>query len=125
MRIYHGIIARQPHTVEKRKGLLKEQCAEFGKGRLRYFGSLDENGWADSLKCYCHLRNIQDRVSDGKTPYETRFGSQEDGASKACQKQAAAGSRGSRTCVCASTFVFRGWHTQEGKGELTSCRGTV
>ena len=73
---------------------------------------LDENWWADSLECYCYLRKIQDRVSDGKTPYERRFGGQGDGVPKACQQQAAAGPRGSRTCVCASTFVFRCWHTQ-------------
>ena len=26
------------------------------------------------MECYCHLRNIQDLMSDGKTPYERRFG---------------------------------------------------
>ena len=26
------------------------------------------------MECYCYLRNIQDRLSDGKTPYERRFG---------------------------------------------------
>ena len=46
------------------------------------------------------------------------------GVPKACQKQAAADSRGSRTCVCANTWVLV-WHTHEWKGELTSCRGTV
>ena len=25
-------------------------------------------------ECYCYLRNIQDVLSDGKTPYERRFG---------------------------------------------------
>ena len=30
--------------------------------------------WADSMECYTHLRNIQDLFSDGKTPYERRFG---------------------------------------------------
>ena len=35
---------------------------------------LDENWWADSLECYTYLRNIQDLLSDGKTPYERRFG---------------------------------------------------
>ena len=35
---------------------------------------LDENWWADSMECYCHLRNIQDLLSDGKTPHERRFG---------------------------------------------------
>ena len=50
---------------------------------------------------------------------------QGDGVSKAGLKQAAADSRGSRTCVCANTFLLRGWHTQGGKDESTSCRGTV
>ena len=35
---------------------------------------LDERWWSDSLECYCHLRNIQDLLADGKTPYERRFG---------------------------------------------------
>ena len=26
------------------------------------------------MECYCFLRNIQDLLSDGKTPYERRFG---------------------------------------------------
>ena len=35
---------------------------------------LNESWWADSMDCYCYLRNIQDLLSDGKTPYERRFG---------------------------------------------------
>ena len=35
---------------------------------------LDENWWTDSMECYTYLRNIQDHLSDGKTPYERRFG---------------------------------------------------
>ena len=34
---------------------------------------LDE-WWADSMECYCCLRNIQDLLSDGKPPHERRFG---------------------------------------------------
>ena len=47
------------------------------------------------------------------------------GVPKACPQQAAADSRGSRTCVCANTFSYREWHTQGRKDELASCRGTV
>ena len=36
--------------------------------------SLDNVWWADSMECYCSLQNIQDPLSDGKTPYERRFG---------------------------------------------------
>ena len=35
---------------------------------------LDEKWWADSMECFTYLRNIQDLLSDGKTPYERRFG---------------------------------------------------
>ena len=30
--------------------------------------------WSDSMERYCYLRNIQDLMGDGKTPYERRFG---------------------------------------------------
>ena len=35
---------------------------------------LDKELWADSMECYCYLRNVQDLLSDGKTPHERRFG---------------------------------------------------
>ena len=40
---------------------------------------LDEKWWADSMECYCYLRNIQDLLSDGRTPYERRFGERSEG----------------------------------------------
>ena len=35
---------------------------------------LNEKWWADSMECYTCLRNVTDLSSDGKTPYERRFG---------------------------------------------------
>ena len=35
---------------------------------------LNESWWADSMECYTYLRNVTDLWSDGKTPYERRFG---------------------------------------------------
>ena len=35
---------------------------------------LDEKWWADSMECYCYLRNVQDLLGDGKTHYDRRFG---------------------------------------------------
>ena len=35
---------------------------------------LNENWWADSMEFYTYLRNVTDLFSDGKTPYERRFG---------------------------------------------------
>ena len=34
---------------------------------------LDEKWWVDSMECYTYLRNIQDLLTDGKTPYERRL----------------------------------------------------
>ena len=36
--------------------------------------SQDEEWWADSMECRCYLRNIQDLLSDWKTPNDRRFG---------------------------------------------------
>ena len=41
--------------------------------------SLGDVWRADSTECYCYLQNIQDILSDGKTPYERRFGMPFDG----------------------------------------------
>ena len=35
---------------------------------------LNESWWADSMECYTYLRNMEDLLSDGKTPYERQFG---------------------------------------------------
>ena len=35
---------------------------------------LNESWWAVSMECYTYLRNVTDLLSDGKTPYERRFG---------------------------------------------------
>ena len=35
---------------------------------------LNESWWTDSMECYTYLRNVTDLLSDGKTPYERRFG---------------------------------------------------
>ena len=35
---------------------------------------LNESWRADFMECYTHLRNVTDLLSDGKTPYERRFG---------------------------------------------------
>ena len=35
---------------------------------------LNECWWADSMECFTYLRNVTDLLTDGKTPYERRFG---------------------------------------------------
>ena len=35
---------------------------------------LNESWWADSMECCTYLRNVTDLLSEGKTPYERRFG---------------------------------------------------
>ena len=55
-----GIIAHQPLICSETVGWWQS--------------GLDENRWADSMECYFYLRDIQDKLSDWKTPYERRFG---------------------------------------------------
>ena len=57
-------------------GVLTGQCAEWKKELQQYCSQsgLDEKWWADSEECYCYLRNVQDFLAYGKTPYERRFG---------------------------------------------------
>ena len=57
-------------------GLLREQYAERKKVRLQYCCNQVwmKEWWADSMECYTYLRNVTDLLSDGKTPYERRFG---------------------------------------------------
>ena len=45
-----------------------------GTSAVLLHSGLNESWWADSMECYTYLRNIQDLSSDGKTPYERRFG---------------------------------------------------
>ena len=35
---------------------------------------MDKVWWAGSMDCYCYLRNMQDLLSDVKTPCGKRFG---------------------------------------------------
>ena len=45
-----------------------------GTSALLLQSGLDEEWWADSMECKTYLRNIQDLLSDGKTPFERRIG---------------------------------------------------
>ena len=71
------------HCTSKRIGLLKEQRRmKEGTSAVLLQSCLGNEWWADStndwlvdsMECYSYLRNIQDLLSDGRTPYERRFG---------------------------------------------------
>ena len=53
----HGIVERAVRRVNE------------GTSAVLLQSGLDETWWADSMECYCNLRNIQDLLSDGKTPH--------------------------------------------------------
>ena len=71
-KIFPGIIVRRHHRSET-NGRAVRRVKEGTSAALLQSG-LDEKWWADSTECYCFLRNIQDLLSDGKTPYHRRFG---------------------------------------------------
>ena len=56
-------------TAERAVRRVKE-----GTSAVLLQSGLDENWWADSMECYTYLRNVTDLLSDGKPPYERRFG---------------------------------------------------
>ena len=64
-----------PHRSET-NGIAERAVRRVKEGRSAVLlqSGLDENWWAESMECYTYLRNIQDLLSDGKTPYESRFG---------------------------------------------------
>ena len=75
VKIFPGIIVRQHHTGRKH-GIAERAVRRVKEGTSAVLlqGGLDEKWWADSMECYTYLRNVTDLFSDGKTPYERRFG---------------------------------------------------
>ena len=64
-----------PHRSET-NGIVERAVRKVKEGTSAVVlqSGLDEKWWADSMECFSYLRNIQDLLSDGKTPYERRFG---------------------------------------------------
>ena len=76
VKIFPGIIGRRHHTNRKQNGIAERAVRRVKEGTSAVLlqSGLDENWWANSLECYTYLRNVTDLSSDGKTPYERRFG---------------------------------------------------
>ena len=67
--------ASTPHRSEANGIGERAVCrVKEGTSAVLLQSGLDESWWADSMECYCYLQNIQDLLSDRKTPYEMRFG---------------------------------------------------
>ena len=76
VKIFPGIIARlTPHRSET-NGIAERAVRreEEGTSAVLLQSGPYESWWADSMECYTYLRNVTDLLSDGKTPYERRFG---------------------------------------------------
>ena len=52
-------------TAERSVRRIKE-----GASAELLLSGFDEKWWADSVECYCYLRDVQDLLADGKTHYE-------------------------------------------------------
>ena len=75
MKIYDGITASTLHRSETHgnaEGAVRR--VKEGTSAVLLQSGLDEMWWSDSVQCYCFLRNVQDLLADGKTPFERRFG---------------------------------------------------
>ena len=64
-----------PHRSQ-RNGIVERAVRRVKEGTSAVLlqSGLDANWLADSMELYTFQRNIQDLSSDGKTPYERRFG---------------------------------------------------
>ena len=49
------------------------QCKE-GTSAVLLQGGFQPTWWADAMSYYTFVHNVADKLSDGKTPYEQRFG---------------------------------------------------
>ena len=69
-----------PHRSET-NGIAERDVRRVKEGTSAVLqqSGLDEKWWVVSMECFCYLRNVQDLVADGKTPYERRFGEHLDG----------------------------------------------
>ena len=64
-----------PHRSET-NGIAERAVRRVKEGTAAVLSQsgLNESWWADSMECYTYMRNIQDLLSDGMTPYERLFG---------------------------------------------------
>ena len=64
-----------PHRSETKVIAEREVCrVKEGTSAVLLQSGLNESWSSDSMECYTYLRNVTDLLSDGKTPYERRFG---------------------------------------------------
>ena len=71
---YPGIIVHQHRSETNGIAERAVRGVKEGTSAVLLQSGLVKESWADSMECFCHLRDIQDLLSDGKTPYEGRFG---------------------------------------------------
>ena len=74
LKIFPGIIVRRHHTETNGIAERAVRRVKESTSAVLLQSGLDEKWWVDSMECYIYLRNIQDLLSDGKTPYERHFG---------------------------------------------------
>ena len=67
--------ASTPHRSET-NGIAERAARRVKEGTSAVLlqSGLNENWETDSMECYTYLRNVTDLLSDGKVPYERRFG---------------------------------------------------
>ena len=68
---------KTPHRSET-NGIAEREVRRVKEGKgtsdVLLQSGLNESWCSDSMECYTYLRNVTDLLSDGKTPYERRFG---------------------------------------------------
>ena len=76
-----GIMTSQPQHSSKTHGIDENAVRRVKEGTSAIVvqSGLSEKWWREATACFCYLRNIQDKLSHGRSPYERRFGTPFDG----------------------------------------------
>ena len=70
------VYTTKPVRSQKQMGIAERAVRRVMEGTSAVLlqTGLNESWWADSTECKTYVRNVTDLLSDGKTPYERRFG---------------------------------------------------
>ena len=74
VRIFNGHTARMLLIVQKTTGSQKELRRRIKEGAAAAMvqSGLPEHWWDSAMECGCFLRNVHDKMADGKTSHEKR-----------------------------------------------------
>ena len=81
--MYTTVMAKAPHHRSETNGVAERAVRRVNQGTTVALvqSGLPEEWWDCAMECYRHLRNVHEKMADGKTAFEKRYGQKFDGPS--------------------------------------------